>query len=192
MTGPDRAHAAPPVAPARPQVARTSVPVARTCRLVARTAFPVARTCRLVASARGFWSRALLVAYTAFVLVVTWWPSPQSTDAPQWETTILDAIRGVGIPMTMPVLEALANVGMFVPLGMLLVPAWSARLNRRDGATAIFVRTVLAGATLTVVIETVQLAIPGRYSTVQDVIMNTLGAAVGGGAVLLARRLRRG
>ncbi|MHB1489959.1 MAG: VanZ family protein [Cellulomonas sp.] len=167
MTGPDRVRAAP---------------------VVARTHLP--------------WSHALLVAYTAFVLFVTWWPSPQSTNAPQWETAILDTIRGVGIPMTMPVLEALANVGMFVPIGMLLVPGWSAWLTRRGRTTAsaparttaaaIFVRTALTGMALTIVIETVQLAIPGRYSTVQDVVMNTLGGAVGGGAALLVRRLRRG
>jgi glycopeptide antibiotics resistance protein len=151
----------------------------------------------------------LLVAYTGFVLVVTWWPSPQSTHAPQWETTILDAIRGIGIPMTMPVLEALANVGMFVPLGMLLVPVWSVRLRRRDraapppradaggparagAAAAVLGRTVLTGMALTILIETVQLGIPGRYSTVQDVVMNTIGAALGGGAVLLARQPWRG
>ncbi|HUX72242.1 MAG TPA: VanZ family protein [Cellulomonadaceae bacterium] len=159
------------------------------------------RAAPVVARLRLPWSHALLVAYTAFVLVVTWWPSPQSTNAPRWETTILDAIHGVGIPMTMPVLEALANVGMFVPLGMLLVPWWSARPTRRGRAAAsaparataaVLVRTVLTGLALTIVIETVQLAIPGRYSTVQDVVMNTLGAAVGGGATLLVRRPRRG
>lgn len=167
-------------------------------------------------STRPRWPRALLVAYTAFVLVVTWWPSPQHSDAPQWETAILDAIRSVGIPMTMPVLEAVANIGMFVPLGMLLVPFWSAWLVRRGGtgqpahadasvpalastarparatATAVLGRTVLTGLALTILIETVQLAIPGRYSTVQDVVMNTIGAAVGGGVALLARRLWRG
>ncbi len=157
---------------------------------------------------RQRWPRTLLVAYAAFVLVVTWWPSPQHSDAPQWETAILDAIRGVGIPMTMPVLEAVANIGMFVPLGMLLVPFWFAWLARPDrassssrtnpagraraAATAVLGRTVLTGLAFTILIETVQLAIPGRYSTVQDVFMNTIGAAVGGGAVLLVHRLRRG
>lgn len=158
-------------------------------------------------STRPRWPRALLVAYTAFVLVVTWWPSPQHSDAPQWETAILDAIRSVGIPMTMPVLEAVANIGMFVPLGMLLVPFWSAWLEGRGHsslppraivagparatASAVLGRTVLTGMAFTILIETVQLAIPGRYSTVQDVVMNTIGAAVGGGVALLARRLWR-
>lgn len=158
--------------------------------------------------ARRSRSRGLLLAYAAFVLVVTWWPSPQHSDAPRWETAILDAIRGVGIPMTMPVLEAVANIGMFAPLGMLLVPFWSARLARPDRAApvaredtpgsvrgpaaAVLVRTDLTGLAFTILIETVQLAIPGRYSTVQDVVMNTIGAAVGGGAVLLVHRLRRG
>ena len=97
---------------------------------------------------RPRWAHVLLVACTAFVLVVTWWPSPQHSNAPQWATAIL-------------------------------------------GRTVLTGLTGLTGLTLTLVIETVQLANPGRCTTVQDVVMNTIGAAVGGGAVLLARRARR-
>ncbi len=66
-------------------------------------------------------------AYLAAVLVVTLWPSPQSTDAPGWATSTLGFLQGLGIPITLPVLEALANVVMFGPFGVLGVPLLRAR-----------------------------------------------------------------
>jgi glycopeptide antibiotics resistance protein len=132
--------------------------------------------------------RDLLFAYVVFVLVVTWWPSPQSTSAPHWEQHILAWVRGVGVPMTMPVLEAVANIGMFVPLGVLLVLALSPQHWPRRALLAV---AVVAGAGFSTMIELVQLGIPGRYSTLQDVVMNTLGAALGAGVVVGIGRLVR-
>jgi len=91
-----------------------------------------------------------------------------------------------GVPVTYLGVEAVANVVMFVPFGVLvglLAPAraWWA--------------VVLLGAATATLIETVQLWLPTRYPTVQDVVMNTLGAAVGVGvpaAVAHVRERRRG
>jgi glycopeptide antibiotics resistance protein len=133
-------------------------------------------------------ARDLLLAYAAFVLVVTWWPSPASSSAPQWEQHILGWVRGVGVPMTMPVLEVVANIGMFVPLGVLLMLAVS---PRRWPAPRMLTVAAAAGAGFSTIIELVQLGIPGRFSTVQDVVMNTLGAVVGAGVALGLRGLSR-
>jgi len=127
-------------------------------------------------------------AYLAAVLVVTLWPSPQSTDAPGWATATLGFLQGLGIPLTLPVLEALANVVMFGPFGVLGVPLLRGVTARRRGAALGVRRAVgvatLAGCALSVAIELTQNLLPGRVPTVQDVVMNTAGALLG--AVLVA------
>ncbi len=140
-------------------------------------------------------------AYLAAVLVVTLWPSPQSTDAPGWATATLDALHGLGIPMTLPVLEASANVVMFGPFGVLGVPLLRGATARRRGVPIGVWRAVglvtLAGAALSTAIELTQNLLPGRVPTVQDVVLNTGGALLGAlavaavvGAVASRRRAR--
>jgi glycopeptide antibiotics resistance protein len=126
-------------------------------------------------------------AYLAAVLVVTLWPSPQSTDAPGWATATLDVLHGLGIPMTLPVLEASANVVMFGPFGVLGVPLLRGASARRRGTAPGVWRSVglvtLAGAALSTAIELTQHLLPGRVPTVQDVVLNTAGALLGATAV---------
>jgi glycopeptide antibiotics resistance protein len=136
-------------------------------------------------------------AYLAAVLVVTLWPSPQSTDAPGWATATLDVLHGLGIPMTLPVLEASANVVMFVPFGMLGAPLLRGASARRRGTAPNVWRTVglvtLAGAALSTAIELTQNLLPGRVPTVQDVVLNTAGAFLGSvlvAVVVVSRRDR--
>ncbi|WP_265520436.1 VanZ family protein [Oerskovia flava] len=126
--------------------------------------------------------RLAFVAYLAAVLVVTLWPSPQTTDAPRWTAAILAAAHTLGIPLTVEVLEPLANVVMFVPFGLL---GWFLAADRRPGTPRgrLAAVVVLAGCALSASIETVQLAVPGRVTSLQDVVVNTAGALVG---VLLA------
>lgn len=138
------------------------------------------------------------VAYLAAVLVVTLWPSPQSTDAPGWATATLGFLQGLGVPITLPVLEALANVVMFGPFGLLGVPLLRGATARRRGAPLGVWRAVgvvtLAGGALSVAIELTQNLLPGRVPTVQDVVMNTAGALLGSllvAVVLLAVASRR-
>ena len=80
-------------------------------------------------------------------------------------------------------LEKAANVVMFVPLGLLMA------LLLPPGRRWISVPTLAA---YSAAIELIQLLIPGRVSTVTDVVMNTLGAAIGWAAIALVTRSRGG
>jgi glycopeptide antibiotics resistance protein len=80
---------------------------------------------------------------------------------------------------------AAGNVALFLPLGFLL-PLLAPRLDR-------FWRTVGVGFLLSAAIELSQVASPGvRRADVNDVLMNTLGAAVGYLVYRLAVRAGRG
>jgi hypothetical protein len=64
--------------------------------------------------------------------------------------------------------SAVLNVFLFVPLGIgLVLSGWSAK------------RALIAACALSVLIETAQLAIPGRDSTLGDVLTNSFGGALG-------------
>jgi glycopeptide antibiotics resistance protein len=79
---------------------------------------------------------------------------------------------------------AAGNVALFVPLGFLL-PLLLLRLDR-------LWRTVAAGFALSAAIELSQAAFPGiRRPDVNDVLMNTIGTAVGYLAYRLLARARR-
>ena len=78
---------------------------------------------------------------------------------------------------------AAGNVALFLPLGFLL-PLLAPRLDR-------LWRTVGTGFALSAAIELSQVAFPGvRRADVNDVLLNTLGAAVGFLAYRLAARAR--
>jgi glycopeptide antibiotics resistance protein len=80
---------------------------------------------------------------------------------------------------------AAGNVALFLPLGFLL-PMLAPRLDR-------FRRTVAAGFVLSTLIELSQVAFPGvRRPDVNDVLMNTLGTAIGYALYRLAARARTG
>ena len=80
---------------------------------------------------------------------------------------------------------AAGNVALFMPLGFLL-PLLAPWFDR-------WWRTVGAGLLLSATIEWSQVAFPGvRRPDVNDVLMNTLGAALGFLAYRLAARARRG
>lgn len=124
-----------------------------------------------------------LLAYIACVLVITLWPSPPDPGANPLLLRLLDWAHGAGLPAAFDLvtLEVVANVVMFVPLGLLL--ASSARVPRPWLA-------VTAGLALSAAIETTQIALPGRYPTLQDVVANTAGAALGAAAVVATRAAR--
>lgn len=127
--------------------------------------------------------RVTLTGYILAVLLVTQWPTLPDPNGPGWVRTLLAALHDVGLPaaVDLPLIEALANVAMFVPLGLLLPAA-----TRLRPWTAVPV-----GAAFSTLIELSQLAfLPHRQPTVQDVVMNTLGAAIGAVVVLTVRRRR--
>lgn len=77
------------------------------------------------------------------------------------------------------VIYVLGNVALFVPLGLFLHLA----LRRSVGLT------VLLGALVSLGVEILQLPIWSRSSDVDDVILNTAGAAVGAAVAWLVLRL---
>lgn len=128
-------------------------------------------------------ARILLAPYLVFVLLLTWLPAEDAGQVTGIVATIAHWFDGViAFEIAYPVLEFLANVAMFAPLGLLAALAWP---QLRGGWIA------AAGLTLSTTIELVQLTMPTRYSTVSDVIANTLGAALGWAVVAWWRHLAR-
>lgn len=114
---------------------------------------------------------------------MTLWPDP-GDPGDGWPSATLAWLHALGLPhaVDMVAVEAAANVAMFVPLGALL--ALATRL--RPGAA------VAVGAAFSVLIELTQLTLlPHRFATVQDVVMNSLGALLGV-ALAVALQARRG
>lgn len=120
----------------------------------------------------------LLALYLAAVMVVTMRPAPPEDDPLGLARRVIAWLAEQGVPVTFDGVEAAANVVMFVPFGVLVRLLW-----RRPWWVV-----VLLGAATSALIETVQRWLPTRYSTLQDVVMNTVGAAVG--VLLLALAVR--
>lgn len=119
-----------------------------------------------------------LTAYSCLVLLVTLWPAPPDPAHVPLVQRLLDRLHGIGVPAAfdLAALELWANVAMFVPLGALLA-AWR-RLPRSPWLA------VPAGLAFSATIETIQLLLPQRYPSLQDVGANTLGTAIGTAAVV--------
>jgi glycopeptide antibiotics resistance protein len=123
----------------------------------------------------------LLLAYTAFVLLVTMWPDPGQLEFGGIAERVLRVLHRFGVPEAFGFteLEFTANVGMFVPLGFLLGLA----LPRGGWWVAVLLLPSFSGF-----IEVTQgLALQDRVSTMQDVAANTIGGYVG---LLLAMVMR--
>jgi glycopeptide antibiotics resistance protein len=137
---------------------------------------------------------AAAAAYAALLVVITLLPIRWRSDlaryrnnwrpqlVPLWNMVVnlRDGDRALAT-----LAGAAANVALFLPLGFLL-PLLAPWFDR-------WWRTVGAGFALSAVIELSQVAFPGiRRPDVNDVLMNTLGAAIGYGVYRLAARARRG
>jgi glycopeptide antibiotics resistance protein len=123
----------------------------------------------------------VLVPYAIAVLLLTWLPADEAGKVTGVVAVLARLVATWGVPgdAAYTVFEFTANIALFVPLGALLAVGW-----RRMPAWAI----VAVGCAASTVIELVQLAIPSRYSTLSDVIANTLGTAVG---LVVARAILR-
>jgi hypothetical protein len=113
---------------------------------------------------RRLLQRAALAASLALILGVTLRPAsgPNRVAPAPWAERQLNPVNVVG------------NIALFaLPSALLWSLGWSFR------------RTVAAGFALSIAIELLQLAVPGRTTATVDVICNTLGAAAGW---LLARK----
>lgn len=124
-------------------------------------------------------ARVLLVGYLLFVGFTVWLPATVSSRVTGLVGIMAQWIADAGIASygrSAFVLEILANVALFVPVGLLLMLAWP-RLR--------LWQTVLIGALMSALIETVQGAMPSRFPTLSDVIANTFGTLIGAVIVTL-------
>lgn len=80
-------------------------------------------------------------------------------------------------------LNLIGNVAMFIPTGVIL-PVLYRRVNR-------YWKDVFAGAVLSLCIELLQLPFASRATDIDDLILNTLGAALGGLIFFSIRALRK-
>jgi glycopeptide antibiotics resistance protein len=124
----------------------------------------------------------LSLATGAYLVVVGWitlGPQPVNSGNGYWLWRALQFFADHESTrwLTYARVEFLANVAMFVPVGIFFLLL----LGRRFWFIGI-----LSGVALTLVIEAAQLFIPGRVSDVRDLVANTLGTVVG---VLLALAL---
>ena len=129
-------------------------------------------------------------AYMGFVGLVTLTPSASAPIPVGLAVRVLDAFhrRGYFEMLSVTRVEFLANVAMFVPIGVFLLLL----VGAERWWLALFLPFFL-----TAFIETAQRGIPGRISDPRDVLANTIGGVAG---VVLAmiltlpatlRRLRR-
>ena len=133
---------------------------------------------------RAYVSSALDLTITASLLgllILTLAPSADQTRAVEW-MPFEQLVPGGFVREA--VAEMAGNVVMFVPVGLLAPARWEALRG--------FGRVMLAGAALSLFIETMQFTLSlGRQPSATDVIMNTAGAALGYLLFLLFKRMIR-
>jgi len=117
-----------------------------------------------------------MVVYLGFVALVTLTPSTGDGHSPMWYVMRVLQHIDARTPVTEPQLELVANVVLFVPLGLLGVGL----LGRGRWGWV-----VVAGLVLTCSIELAQHQIPGRVPDLRDVAANTAGACAGACVALL-------
>jgi glycopeptide antibiotics resistance protein len=79
--------------------------------------------------------------------------------------------------------DVVGNVAVFIPIGLALSGALGGTLDRRR-----LWLTVALCMALSIGIELVQLTIPSRATDVDDVLFNTIGAALGALLIVFAQR----
>jgi len=133
---------------------------------------------------RGRLLAGALAAYTAFVCMVTLTPRmPGTGSVAILVNSVLRYLhdRGWFVGTEYLDVEFLANIGMFVPLGVLT----ALLMPRRARWTLL-----LIGTAFSAFIETYQAQfLPGRYPELRDIVSNSLGFLLGAGVVLLLHRL---
>jgi len=110
--------------------------------------------------------------YLGFVGMVTLTPENHAPVPLGLASRVLDALhwRGYALWLDLPRLEFLANIAMFVPIGVFLLLL----VGAERWWIALFLPFFL-----TVFIETAQRGIPGRIADPRDVVANTMGGVAG-------------
>nr|WP_307334373.1 VanZ family protein [Microbacterium sp. SORGH_AS_1204] len=129
--------------------------------------------------------RALLVAASASYAFGLWWmtlrPSIYDAGTASVLDTVVSTLRSWQQTawVTLDLVEFVANVALFVPLGMLVI-AWRGR----------WWHGILIAVLTSALIETIQLLfLPTRVADVRDLVANTAGAMIGVALALAASRL---
>lgn len=117
-------------------------------------------------------SRVLLVPYVVLLALVVFSPAQDAARVTGFVWWAADLLASWGLPRrpAAVVLEFVANIALFIPLGIL------ARLAFDRVRSWWVVGAGFLGSTF---IELVQLSIPSRVATASDVVANTLGVAIG-------------
>ena len=124
----------------------------------------------------------LTLLYLGFVGLVTLTPASGQPDYAELATRVLARLERYPdlAPLTSRLsvdrIEFLANIGLFVPVGVFLLLLVGTRL---------WLVALAAGIVLTSMIETVQRQIPGRVPDPRDVAANSIGTFVGIALALL-------
>jgi glycopeptide antibiotics resistance protein len=110
--------------------------------------------------------------YLLFVAWLTLTPQPIGPDQQEFIQRVLDGLHRRGYAETLDYdrLEFLANIALFVPIGVFLLLLF--------GAGGWWLAAIGSFA-MTAVIETLQQGIPGRVSDDRDLMANTIGALIG-------------
>ena len=129
---------------------------------------------------------AALAAYTVFVLVMTLTPRGVGDGVlTRWVKNVLDDLhaRGIALWVDFLTIEFIANIMMFVPLGLLTALV----LDRRRWWLLLVV-----GTAFSCFIELWQLVfLPERFPDWRDLVSNTIGFLIGAGVGVLIRRRAR-
>lgn len=126
--------------------------------------------------------RPLLAGYLVGLAAITLLPKPAPSGTMSWIRRTALWLADHGLPVTFLGLEAVGNVLLFVPFGVLV--GLVLRLRRWPWV-------LLLGSATSAAIELSQLLfLPSRFATVQDWVLNTLGTAVGLAALALVVRRR--
>jgi glycopeptide antibiotics resistance protein len=118
----------------------------------------------------------LTLLYLGFVGLVTLTPGSEQPHYSAWAARVLARLERYPDldPLTSRLsverVEFLANIGLFVPLGVFLLLLVGTRL---------WLVALAAGIVLTSMIENIQREIPGRVSDPRDVAANSIGMFVG-------------
>ncbi len=136
--------------------------------------------------------RFVLALYTGLLLYVTLWPF-QFTSHPGRNTTNLKRhVEWIPFTRLCPnhglfcPRDTGLNLAMFLPFGALVALMSSAEIGRMRRV----VRAAALGFSLSLLIETTQYFIPVRYPSTTDLLLNTLGAGLGGLVVFTTSKTR--
>ena len=126
------------------------------------------------------WANRLLwlLSISAILYITVWGRTPSAVQPP-----IMHPLHSFAAAKGQPELyrEMLMNLFLFVPLGLSMPVAMSEKIRYKSGLT------ILTALALSCVVEYTQYRFGLGLAETDDVIMNTLGAAIGSSAQVISR-----